>query len=291
MNRIYRTMLSALLLLAVVALSSSCDHKTLYERMPVGTERKVRLNIDWSQLETADDLPSSIIVAFYDKATGECEKFEIKHDEESKELKIPSGEKHIYIYNSDDASFTGYSSDKCYGENFLMSKPYYGINKLYFYSADVTINAPEVGVADDVQILDVKPACATPHVNITLRGIEKLQKHVKSWVVTLSGMQPAYYPYNNAIAQLPSVFLRSEMKPSSDGLTLSADIRTFGFHPSAYEEDTPAILYLHGVANDQTTVDLKLNIMPQVRASEQLFNHVYVIIADIEEMEPVDVVG
>lgn len=282
-NIISKYAVSVVTMLAALVLGTSCEHKPLYEREPFGGERKVKLNFDWSLLESENEHPDGVTVLFYDKTTGGYKKFDIPRDDEDKIIIVPSGMKDLYVINNDEPDF-----DVLIGEKYpqiLMNEPYLGLEKIYTFDDDVTIFPPEEGNEDDVQIITIKPHCATPHVNLTVLHTDAIDYKPVVWAAQLTGM------LDNISGDRDKVGYGDPVKIVVSPLDLDNNnaygtVRTMGFHPDAYTATTPACVIVGISTEEGKNVYYKFNVLKQITAQEP--THEYNIVVDMKDAQPID---
>lgn len=284
MKTITKYTLSIFTLLAVMMLSTSCEHKPLDPRAPEGSNRLVRLNIDWSLLENESEHPEGVTVLFYDTARGGYLKFDLPRDKENTLLSIPSGVKHLYVYNNDEADFLPNADNDYTRHQLIMQQPYVGLNKIYYFSDDVTVYPPAEGEEQtDIQDITVKPACATPHIHITVLGTETIKKNVTIWGAQINGMLDDIMDNHSGVQYHSPVTISTVLQPA-DETKVVGSIRTMGIHPFAYNDATPAKLILSIIADNGSITYYAFNIIGQIK--EQNPTHNYNIVVDLNGAHP-----
>lgn len=282
MKKISKYALTLCALFMAMLLTTSCEHKPLYERAPKGTDRIVRLNFDWSGLENADDMPQGVTVLFYDVEHGGFLKYDLPHGEEDTELTIPSGAKYLIVYNNDQSDFIAVTPpDQYHGHYLSMEAPYVGLNNIYYYSKDITVYPPEDGVEHDVQVINVKPYCMTPHLDISVLGINSINTVIKTWGVTVSNLCGNSAPHSSMSVGAPITISKVLTERHNEAF---CSIRTLGLHPEFTSGASPCILRVQATAENGGVKYYSFDVSEQVRKQET--SHRCSIIVDITGKQP-----
>lgn len=282
--------MTMVVMLAALVLGTSCEHKPLWEkenRHEMGYDRHVVLKFDWSQLETPSDMPKTIKVVFHDPETDEVIDLNFPAEMEGQDIVIPSGVKHLYIYNTDETDFAGHIDPSDWHKNYLYMLPSYrGLKKVYLFSEDVTVLPPEIDKELEPQIVKVTPTCRTTHFDVTVNNPNSKNNKgdIVTWAVAFVDMYPYYAEDYSTVDVKQPVNIRYPLIWDNTANTLYGSLKTFNFQ----KQNSTLAKYMLYVSSSDILTDqtyYRFDITDQVKAQEGA--HIYHFTVDLTGKIPV----